>query len=167
MGEFVLLKPLFPGNGELDEINKIFTELGTPSDSIWEGYSELPGPKMMKLGNFPYNQLRKKFPAALMNESGFKLLNRFLTYDPKRRITAEEALTDKWFTIPSQLRLRCFPTFPAKSEQHRAPPPKGDKANKKAEIINPERAKLLADLKVRPDQVTSGSFSLKFDKTRF
>ncbi|VDO57912.1 unnamed protein product [Haemonchus placei] len=164
MGEFVLLKPLFPGNGELDEINKIFTELGTPSDSIWEGYSELPGPKMMKLGNYPYNQLRKKFPALVMNESGFKLLNRFLTYDPKRRITAEEALNDKWFTEdPKPTPPEMFPTFPAKSEQHRAPPPKADKANKK----NPERAKLLADLKVRPDQVTSGSFSLKFDKTRF
>uniref|UniRef100_A0A7I4Y4L6 cyclin-dependent kinase n=1 Tax=Haemonchus contortus TaxID=6289 RepID=A0A7I4Y4L6_HAECO len=168
MGEFVLLKPLFPGNGELDEINKIFTELGTPSDSIWEGYSELPGPKMMKLGNYPYNQLRKKFHASIMNESGFKLLNRFLTYDPKRRITAEEALNDKWFTEdPKPTPPEMFPTFPAKSEQHRAPPPKADKANKKAEIINPERAKLLADLKVRPDQVSSGSFSLKFDKTRF
>ncbi|WKX96300.1 hypothetical protein Q1695_012612 [Nippostrongylus brasiliensis] len=168
MGEFILLKPLFPGNGELDEINKIFTELGTPSDSIWEGYSELPGPKMMKLGNYPYNQLRKKFPAALINETGFKLLNRFLTYDPQRRITAEEALADKWFTEdPKPTPPEMFPTFPAKSEQHRAPPPKAEKANKKAEIINPERAKLLADLKVRPDQVSSGSFSLKFDKTRF
>ncbi|EYB89784.1 hypothetical protein Y032_0227g2795 [Ancylostoma ceylanicum] len=168
MGEFVLLKPLFPGNGELDEINKIFTELGTPSDAIWEGYSELPGPKLMKLGNYPYNQLRKKFPASLMNESGFKLLNRFLTYDPNRRITAEEALNDRWFTEdPKPTPPEMFPTFPAKSEQHRAPPPNAALANKKTEIINPERAKLLADLKVRPDQVTSGSFSLKFDKTRF
>lgn len=168
MGEFVHLKPLFPGNGELDEINKIFMELGTPSESIWEGYNDLPGPKMMKLGNYPYNQLRKKFPAAVMNESGFKLLNRFLTYDPKRRITAEEALSDKWFTEdPKPTPPEMFPTFPAKSEQHRAPPPKVDNSHKKAEIINPERAKLLADLKVRPDQVTSGSFSLKFDKTRF
>ncbi|KAK6732778.1 hypothetical protein RB195_016881 [Necator americanus] len=168
MGEFVLLKPLFPGNGELDEINKIFTELGTPSDTIWEGYSDLPGPKLMKLGNYPYNQLRKKFPASLMNESGFKLLNRFLTYDPNRRITAEEALNDKWFTEdPKPTPPEMFPTFPAKSEQHRAPPPNAALANKKTEIINPERAKLLADLKVRPDQVTSGSFSLKFDKTRF
>lgn len=167
MGEFVHLKPLFPGNGELDEINKIFTELGTPSDSIWEGYSELPGPKMMKLGNYPYNQLRKKFPAATMTENGFKLLNRFLTYDPKRRITAEEAMNHEWFTEdPKPTPPEMFPTFPAKSEQHRAPPPK-DKVVKKAEIINPERAKLLADLKVRPDQITSGAFSLKFDKTRF
>ncbi|EPB65740.1 hypothetical protein ANCCEY_15191, partial [Ancylostoma ceylanicum] len=152
MGEFVLLKPLFPG-------------LGTPSDAIWEGYSELPGPKLMKLGNYPYNQLRKKFPASLMNESGFKLLNRFLTYDPNRRITAEEALNDSEDPKPTPPEM--FPTFPAKSEQHRAPPPNAALANKKTEIINPERAKLLADLKVRPDQVTSGSFSLKFDKTRF
>ncbi|VDK65887.1 unnamed protein product, partial [Cylicostephanus goldi] len=163
MGEFVLLKPLFPGNGELDEINKIFMV-----DSIWEGYSELPGPKLMKLANHPYNQLRKKFPASLMNESGFKLLNRFLTYDPARRITADEALADRWFSEdPKPTPPEMFPTFPAKSEQHRAPPPSAGMAKKKAEIINPERAKLLADLKVRPDQVTSGSFSLKFDKTRF
>ncbi|VDM56412.1 unnamed protein product [Angiostrongylus costaricensis] len=163
MGEFVHLKPLFPGNGELDEINKIFMELGTPSESIWEGYTDLPGPKM--LGNYPYNQLRKKFPAAVMNESGFKLLNRFLTYDPKRRITAEEALNDKWFTEdPKPTPPEMFPTFPAKSEQHRAPPPKQHWLDTS---VSHDEAKLLADLKVRPDQVTSGSFSLKFDKTRF
>ncbi|KHJ89403.1 kinase domain protein [Oesophagostomum dentatum] len=168
MGEFVLLKPLFPGSGEQDEISKIFKELGTPSDAIWEGYSELPGPKLLKLPEHPYNQLRKKFPASLMNESGFKLLNRFLTYDPVRRITAEEALNDRWFLEdPKPTPPEMFPTFPAKSEQHRAPPPSAAMAKKKPEIINPERAKLLADLKVRPDQVTSGSFSLKFDKTRF
>ncbi|VDM71076.1 unnamed protein product [Strongylus vulgaris] len=62
MGEFVLLKPLFPGNGELDEINKIFMipsfqELGTPSDSIWEGYSELPGPKLVSRCIFKFTSM--------------------------------------------------------------------------------------------------------------
>ncbi|KAJ1348287.1 hypothetical protein KIN20_003552 [Parelaphostrongylus tenuis] len=89
---------------------------------------------------------KEKFPAAVMNESGFELLD---SEDPKP-------------TPPEK-----FPTFPAKSEQHRAPPPNVDNSHKKTEIINPERAKLLADLKVRPDQVTPGAFSLEFDKTRF
>ncbi|KAJ1352649.1 Cyclin-dependent kinase 11B [Parelaphostrongylus tenuis] len=78
MGEFVHLKPLFPGNEELDEISKISMELGTLSECIWDGYNDLPGPKMMKLDNFPHNQLRKKFPAAVMSEIGFKLLKRYL-----------------------------------------------------------------------------------------
>ncbi|KAJ1369765.1 hypothetical protein KIN20_031320, partial [Parelaphostrongylus tenuis] len=71
-----------------------------------------------------------------MNEICFKLLKRFLTYDPKRRITAEEALTGKWFTEdPKPTPPEISPTFPAKREQHRAPLPKVDNSHKKAEII--------------------------------
>uniref|UniRef100_A0A0K0CSU1 cyclin-dependent kinase n=1 Tax=Angiostrongylus cantonensis TaxID=6313 RepID=A0A0K0CSU1_ANGCA len=134
MGEFVHLKPLFPGNGELDEINKIFM-LGTPSESIWEGYTDLPGPKMVLSPVTSF--LLLLFISVREPKSIVILIQfRFLTYDPKRRITAEEALNDKWFTEdPKPTPPEMFPTFPAKSEQHRAPPPKVDNSHKKAEII--------------------------------
>lgn len=32
-----------------------------------------------------------------LSEIGFDLLNRMLIYDPKKRITAEEALNHPWF----------------------------------------------------------------------
>uniref|UniRef100_A0A1I7XU81 cyclin-dependent kinase n=1 Tax=Heterorhabditis bacteriophora TaxID=37862 RepID=A0A1I7XU81_HETBA len=181
MAEFMLLKPLFPGSGEIDQINKIFIELGTPSEKIWEGYNELPGPKTMTFAEYPYNQLRKKFPAAMINETGFKLLNKFLTYDPERRITAAEALKHPWFTEdPQPTPSEMFPTFPAKSEQHKAPPKIEKQSEKKVEVVsvyfsrymiynsqNPEKAKLFADLNVRPEQMTSGTFALKFDRAPF
>ena len=45
----------------------------------------------------PYNNLRKRFP--YLTQSGFDLLNKFLTYDPKKRITGEKALEDVYFKV--------------------------------------------------------------------
>ena len=47
----------------------------------------------------PYNNLRKKFPPTFLTENGFSVLNRFLTYDPTRRISAWEALDHKYFQV--------------------------------------------------------------------
>lgn len=104
MAELISKKPLFDGSKELEQINKIFSTLGTPNDSRWPGYSKLPGLKSNpKLVKQPYNNLRKKFPVAMftgspsLTELGFDLLSRLLTYDPAKRITAEEALNHGWF----------------------------------------------------------------------
>jgi hypothetical protein len=35
MAELYMLKPLFPGNSELDQMNKICSVLGTPTESDW------------------------------------------------------------------------------------------------------------------------------------
>lgn len=40
--EMLLVKPLFPGEGEVDQISKIFRLLGAPSEERWPGYSQLP-----------------------------------------------------------------------------------------------------------------------------
>nr|XP_043617406.1 cyclin-dependent kinase G-2-like [Erigeron canadensis] len=102
MAELLTKKPLFDGKQELEQVSKIFSTLGTPNDSIWPGYSKLPGVK----ANFvkqPYSTLKKKFPVAsftgapTLTELGFDLLSRLLTYDPKKRITAEDALNHGWF----------------------------------------------------------------------
>lgn len=40
--EMLLGKPLFPGEGEIDQINKIFQTLGSPNEAKWPGCSSLP-----------------------------------------------------------------------------------------------------------------------------
>ncbi|XP_065061335.1 cyclin-dependent kinase 11A-like [Rhopilema esculentum] len=122
--ELLLMKPLFPGKSEIDQINKIFKELGTPNDNIWPGppaYSELSMVKKTNFAHHPYNVLRNRF-GATFTDKGFNLLNRFLTYDPQRRITAEEALSHEYFEeSPLPVDPSMFPTWPAKSElAHRA-----------------------------------------------
>lgn len=47
--ELLQHKPLFMGKSEIDQLNQIFKELGTPNDSIWPGFSELPIAKKVVL----------------------------------------------------------------------------------------------------------------------
>ncbi|KAF8010512.1 hypothetical protein BT93_J1213 [Corymbia citriodora subsp. variegata] len=118
MAEMLANEPLFKGNSEVNQLDKIFRTLGTPSEKIWPGFSELPGSKA-KFVKQPHNLLRKKFPAAsftgttVLSESGFDLLNRLLTYDPEMRITADEALEHDWFCeVPLPTSKDFMPTFP-------------------------------------------------------
>ncbi|XP_051964204.1 cyclin-dependent kinase 11B-like isoform X2 [Xyrauchen texanus] len=118
-GELLTQKPLFPGKSEIDQINKIFKDLGSPSEKIWPGYNELPAIKKMTFTEYPYNNLRKRF-GALLSDQGFDLMNKFLTYCPAKRISADEALKHEYFReTPLPIEPSMFPTWPAKSEQQR------------------------------------------------
>ncbi|XP_017323132.1 cyclin-dependent kinase 11B isoform X1 [Ictalurus punctatus] len=118
-GELLTQKPLFPGKSEIDQINKIFKDLGSPSEKIWPGYNEMPAVKKMTFTEYPYNNLRKRF-GALLSDQGFDLMNKFLTYCPAKRISADEALKHEYFReTPLPIEPSMFPTWPAKSEQQR------------------------------------------------
>ncbi|GIY96188.1 hypothetical protein CEXT_48941 [Caerostris extrusa] len=131
-GELLTMKPLFPGKSEVDQLKKIYYDLGSPSDKIWQGYSDLPMVKKLNLPDYPYNKIRSRF-GHNFTDLGFDLLNRFLTYCPSKRITAEEAKSHEFFTEkPKPVSPNMFPTWPAKSEQgHRKAqspkPPSGGK----------------------------------------
>uniref|UniRef100_A0A224YLI9 cyclin-dependent kinase n=1 Tax=Rhipicephalus zambeziensis TaxID=60191 RepID=A0A224YLI9_9ACAR len=115
-GELLTMKPLFPGKSDIDQLNRIFKDLGTPSEKIWPGYTELPLVKKVTFTEHPYNNLRSRFGHTLSN-LGFDLINKFLTYFPQRRITAEEALKHEFFNeTPVPVDPSMFPTWPAKSE---------------------------------------------------
>ncbi|XP_003737981.1 cyclin-dependent kinase 11B [Galendromus occidentalis] len=130
-GELLTMAPLFPGKSEIDELNKIFKALGTPSEKIWPGYNELPMVKKFSFEHQPFNHLRKKISEDKLTDTGFKLLNKLLTYCPQKRITAEEALHHEWFEeSPEPIDPEMFPTWPAKSEggsrkAHSPKPPAG------------------------------------------
>ncbi|XP_051915156.1 cyclin-dependent kinase 11B isoform X1 [Hippocampus zosterae] len=118
-GELLTQKPLFPGKSEIDQINKIFKDLGSPSEKIWPGYNELPAVKKMSFTEHPYNNLRKRF-GALLSDQGFDLMNKFLTYCPSKRILCDEGLKHEYFReTPLPIEPSMFPTWPAKSEQQR------------------------------------------------
>ena len=116
-GELLLMEPLFPGKSETDELNKIFKLLGTPSERSWSGFSALPNAKV-KFVDYPVSHLRDKFPERMLSQTGLELLKNLLTYDPKKRINCEEALSSIYFSeAPLPIDPSMFPTWPAKSEQ--------------------------------------------------
>ncbi|CAF1965720.1 unnamed protein product [Rotaria magnacalcarata] len=116
-GELLLMKPLFPGKSELDQLNRIFKDLGTPNEKIWPEYNSLPFAKKMTFSRYPFNRLRQRFDDSL-SVKGFDLLNKFLTYDPSKRISALNALEHEYFEeIPRRIDPSMFPTWPSRNEE--------------------------------------------------
>ena len=172
LGELLLMEPLFPGKSEVDELNKIFKLLGTPSEKIWPGYKDLPGVRSMKFVDFPVSKLREKFPERMLTAGGLELMKGLLTYDPKQRMTCEKALQHRWFEeLPRPIDPSMFPTWPAKSEMDPGArkvaspkPPSGGGAFKNIDDdearVNRSRGFNLADA-VKNNPPTAG-WNLKF-----
>lgn len=107
-------KPLLPGNGEIAQIDLIIELLGTPSESIWPGFSQLPACQKFTLRSQPYNNLKTKFPT--LSQAGLRLLNFLFMYDPKKRASAKESLLSTYFKeSPLPCDRKLMPSFP----QHR------------------------------------------------
>ncbi|KAH1003028.1 hypothetical protein HUJ05_010977 [Dendroctonus ponderosae] len=113
--ELLQMTALFPGKSEVDQLNRIFKDLGTPNEQVWPGFNSLPAVNKIKFHDYPVSNLRAKF--STLSEIGLGLLLKFLTYDPAQRITAEEALKHAYFGEPPlPIDPAMFPTWPAKSE---------------------------------------------------
>ena len=97
--ELLLNEPLFQAHGELELLSMIFKLLGPPTQNSWPDYSSLPLAKTLSLPSPQPHQFRQKF--QYMTTAGIDLLMSLLTYDPERRISAEEALEHPYFTLVS------------------------------------------------------------------
>ncbi|XP_040845358.1 cyclin-dependent kinase 3 isoform X4 [Ochotona curzoniae] len=104
----VTRKALFPGDSEIDQLFRIFRTLGTPSEAIWPGVTQLPDYK----GSFPQwagKGLEEVVPS--LEPEGKDLLTQLLQYDPNQRISAKTALAHPYFSSaePSSASRQCVP----------------------------------------------------------
>ena len=93
--EIIGFRPLFPGENELDQINKIHAVIGTPPK---EHLSKLRKQGCNITNTFPSSKgigLRKYIQHA--SQDAERLILRFLEYIPEDRLTAREALEDLYF----------------------------------------------------------------------
>jgi serine/threonine protein kinase len=93
--EMVTKRPLFPGDSEIDQLFKIFRQLGTPSDDVWPGVTQLQdwNPAFPKWYKTDY----AKNVTDHLDSHGLDLLESFLAYSPRDRITAKDALNHPYF----------------------------------------------------------------------
>ena len=104
--ELLLKEPLFQAHGELELLSMIFKLLGPPTKNSWPDYSSLPLAKTLSLPSPQPHQFRQRF--QYMTMAGIDLLMSLLTYDPERRISAEEALGHPYFSLVSIFCPSCF-----------------------------------------------------------
>ena len=90
--ELVNRKPLFCGQTEEDQLDKIFKIRGTPSEEEWPQIKELPlyKPEVVQASPYPTQDIRDFVPN--LDEDGIDLLLKLLQCDPSKRITAAEAM---------------------------------------------------------------------------
>ena len=91
--ELMLRVPFLPGENDVDQLGKIFAALGTPNDSNWPDVDALP--EYISFAPTPAPDLRQVFTGATADACD--LLADMLRLDPRRRITAAEALRHRYF----------------------------------------------------------------------
>lgn len=103
MAELYTFRPLFPGTSEPDEINKICSVLGTPTQQNWP-----EGLKLASKMNFSFPKyVPTPFQQIVSNASkeAIQLMKDMLDYDPKKRPTAAEALQYPYFQVGMNIPL--------------------------------------------------------------
>jgi serine/threonine protein kinase len=89
--------PLFPGQGVLDQLGRIFHVLGTPTEESWPGASMLPDWNKVCFEPKPGIGLRRK----ILGEDSWNnlgcLLEKMLSLDPCSRPSARQCLRHSWF----------------------------------------------------------------------
>jgi len=102
--ELMLRTPYLPGESDMDQLKTIFRALGTPTEEEWPGHTKLPD--YVSVGQFPRTPLRDLFTAA--SGDALNLLSKSIIYEPRRRISARDALNHPYFfALP-------YPTHPCK-----------------------------------------------------
>ncbi|KAJ9537120.1 hypothetical protein OSB04_029853 [Centaurea solstitialis] len=107
MAELFTLRPLFPGSSEADEIYKICSVIGSPTEGSWAEGLELANTISYQ---FP-EQLSGVHLSALIpsaSKDGVDLISSLCSWDPCKRPTALEALQHPFFQscyyVPPSLR---------------------------------------------------------------
>ncbi|XP_036377447.1 serine/threonine-protein kinase MAK [Megalops cyprinoides] len=97
MAELYTLRPLFPGNSEVDEIFKICQVLGTVKKTDWpEGY-QLAAAMNFRFPQCVPTNLKTLIPNA--SNEAISLMKDMLQWDPKKRPTAVQALRHPYFQV--------------------------------------------------------------------
>jgi cyclin-dependent kinase 7 len=120
--ELILRVPYLPANTDMQQLEVIANALGTPTEANWPGVTQLPSYCVPnpdnQLPEVDLTNMRRRFPS--MSLSGAQLLHGMLRLDPRKRLSAREALESDWFREePMPTKPQDLPGKKGKEEQEK------------------------------------------------
>jgi cyclin-dependent kinase 2 len=99
--EMMMLRPLFQGDSEIDQLYRIFRQFGTPDETEWKNIQHLPDYK----ASFPKWE-KQSLPHRFYNDNdAIDLFSSMTKYDPDQRISAKDALNHRYFDNVELVRV--------------------------------------------------------------
>lgn len=95
MAELYMLRPLFPGQNETDQIYKTCAVLGSPSKTDWPEGFKLASQIGFSFPKFVSTSLKTIIPNA--SDEAIDLMEKMMQYDPQKRPTATQCLEHDYF----------------------------------------------------------------------
>lgn len=121
MAELLTGRPLIAGNGEIDQLRKMYETLGDPDSTTFAGLPFYDKLKYVKRSHHAprLSEMLISHDVSVTDEM-LDLLSQLLHYDPRTRIAARDARDHPWFRchpLPKDVAL--MPTFKSSNEEAR------------------------------------------------
>ena len=100
IAELYTLRPLFPGSSEADEVVKMCSILGTPTQQSWSEGIRLASNMSFRLPQYAPVPLSKIVTGA--GQEGLDLIQSLCAWDPNKRPTCSQALQMPFFQVGPQ-----------------------------------------------------------------
>eukprot|EP00928_Gymnodinium_smaydae_P080621 TRINITY_DN64287_c0_g1_i1.p1 TRINITY_DN64287_c0_g1~~TRINITY_DN64287_c0_g1_i1.p1 ORF type:complete len:461 (+),score=94.12 TRINITY_DN64287_c0_g1_i1:83-1465(+) len=100
MAELYTLRPLFPGSSESDELYKICSVLGTPTQAQWQEGQKLANQIGFRFPQFVPTKLETLIPQA--GPDGIAVMLWMMQWDPHKRPSTSKSLQHDFFQTGSQ-----------------------------------------------------------------
>lgn len=99
LAELLIRTPYLPGDTDVHQLKLIAEALGTPTEQNWPGVTSLPEYVIPNKDNVQPETTKFGFSRTFLTSTPaeIELLMGMLRLDPRRRLSAKEALESEWF----------------------------------------------------------------------
>lgn len=115
MAELYLLRPLFPGSSEADEIYKICSVMGSPNAKTWPEGMKLASQMSFRFPQFAQTPLAQIIPSA--SYEAVCVMQDLMKYDPVHRPSLSASMQYPYFQVMSSLPPVSASDSPFQSQQ--------------------------------------------------
>lgn len=97
MGELLSGKPMFPGTSTMNQLERIITVTGRPSNEDVDSIQSAFASSMLESIDVETKSLKDMYPKA--KSENLDLMKQMLQFNPEKRITAEKSLKHKYVSM--------------------------------------------------------------------